>query len=219
MWIPNCPPPSGWRHEAASCPAFAWADGSDRETLRAPAGASGNRGQRLDIEFLREFLEGQNRKLDGIVREQAAHMTAHIHRGEDDRRDVGGVLRQRPLDFGDQGLRIVIRKVQECAGRCALHRVSQDILGRALQDIGSDDVVAAGGAEADLALQGCADIFRQQDDVLFALAPFDQGFEDQAQIADRYVFADEPAKHLRDFLQRHDFLRLPDQIRIVRLHV
>ncbi len=62
------------------------ADGSDRETLRAAPLRPAIVANGCTLNSCASSWIGQDRKLDGIVHQQAAHMTAHIHRRQDDRR-------------------------------------------------------------------------------------------------------------------------------------
>ncbi|CFO06999.1 Uncharacterised protein [Bordetella pertussis] len=65
---------------------------------------------------------------------------------------------------------------------------------------------------ADIALECDSDILRKQDGILFLLAPFDQRFQDGAQVAYRHFFGNKALQDFGNLLHRHDAQALLDQI-------
>ena len=172
-----------------------------------------NTSQRLDLDLRDDFLIGDDRHVGKLAFDELAHKAAHVDGGQEDRGLPAGWRGGDHLPHGVQDeLHGVGIEGKIGAGRGLFDRAADHVFDLGIEEIDGEDRLSLGVFVADVALEGRADVFGEEDGVFFCLGPFAECFEDGAEIFDRDLLLDEAAENLGEFLQRDQTGDLFDEI-------
>ena len=118
----------------------------------------------------------------------------------------------------DKAARCIRIERQKGPGRGLTYGLANGFLYRGIHKNGRQHVLSARIHVADLAFQRTADIFGEHDGIFFLGAPFDDGFQNTAQIADGDLFLGETLENFRNALHREQARSFTHQIRSAFLH-
>ena len=139
----------------------------------------------LDVDFGTQLLEGQHRKLVVVLLNHLAEVPADVDRDDDDGllRDAGEIA-DRALDDGEDGADGGGVHGEVGAAGGLADRLADLLLERGVEEVGGDDVLAAGELVGDVARERGAHVLDEEDGVLLLLPPLDEGLRDALEVAD-----------------------------------